>query len=117
MVPTTLQEIIAMLPQAIGRLPAAVLLGIGAGGAVLGFAGARFSRPFLTLSLVAGGTLLGLNLPKWLDWGIDPMGPAFAAAIVLGLSGYLLSRWWEGMLLGAVLALVYRNDRLGPARS
>jgi len=95
---------IAMLPDAITRMPPALAGGIAVGGALLGLFGARYSRAILTLSLVAAGTFIGLRVPRWFGWHIDPMGPAVGAAIVLGLSGYALTQMWEGILLGALLA-------------
>src|SRR4029077_16826622 len=74
-----------------------------AGGVVLGLVGARTSRSILALALVAAGTFIGLHMPAWFGWKIDPMGTAFGAAILLGLSGFLLNVLWEAILLGALL--------------
>lgn len=102
-----LNEMLGLLPEAINRVPAGILLAIGVGGLLLALSGARFSRQILALSLVAAGTIVGLRCPRWFGWGIDPMGTAFGAAIILGLSGYLLTRTWEGILLGALFATVF----------
>ncbi|MDB5173435.1 MAG: hypothetical protein JWN51_2208 [Phycisphaerales bacterium] len=99
-----LQELLALLPENLTRVAPAVAFGIAGGGAILGICGARFSRSLLTLVMVAVGTYVGMRLPQWLNWGIDPMGPAFGAAIVLGLAGYAFHRMVEGILLGVVLA-------------
>ncbi|HZL36859.1 MAG TPA: hypothetical protein VFC78_16180 [Tepidisphaeraceae bacterium] len=101
-----LNELLGLLPHSIDRLPAGLLLTIAGCGLMLGFAGARFSRQILAMALVAAGAVVGLHLPRWFGWGIDPMGTAFGAAVVLGLSGYILNRTWEGILLGVLLAAI-----------
>ncbi|HWE03402.1 MAG TPA: hypothetical protein VG326_13420 [Tepidisphaeraceae bacterium] len=113
-----LQEMIGMLPDEVTRTPAALAGGIAGAALLLGLFGARYSRTILTLSLVAAGTVIGLHVPKWFGWHIDPMGPAVAAAIVLGLSGYALTQMWEAISLGALLAAVAAAavcDALGSA--
>ncbi|MDB5291489.1 MAG: hypothetical protein JWL69_2730 [Phycisphaerales bacterium] len=99
-----LQELLSLLPENLTRIAPALALGIAACGALLGLFGARFSRSLLTLVMVAAGTFVGMRLPRWFGWGVDPMGPAFGAAIVLGLAGYVFHRTVEGILLGALLA-------------
>jgi hypothetical protein len=101
-----LQEMIAMLPDVVTRMPPPLAGGIAVAGSLLGLLGARYSRAILTLSLVAAGTLIGLHIPKWFGWHVDPMGPAVGAAILLGVSGYALTQMWEGVLLSALLAAV-----------
>jgi hypothetical protein len=99
-----LQRIFELLPARVAQMPVSAAMMIAIAGLVLGLAGARFSRSILTLTLVAAGTYLGLHVPTWMGWGIDPMGPGFCGAIVLGLAGYMLSTLWEGLLLGLLLA-------------
>jgi hypothetical protein len=99
-----IQEILDTLPDAVNRLHAPTVLAIAGVGLVLALIGARFSRAVIALSLVSAGTVIGLQMPRWFGWAIDPMGTAFGMAIVLGLSGYVLPALWEGVFLSAFLA-------------
>jgi hypothetical protein len=72
---------------------------------VLWLAGSRFSRSLVTLLAVSVGAVVGMHLPGWMGWSVDPMGVAFCGALALGLSGYLLHTTWIGVALSAVLAL------------
>src|SRR5258708_5565086 len=99
-----LQELLGLFPDAVNRMTPALAFGIAGVGALLSLCGARVSRSLLTLVMVAVGTFVGMRLPRWFGWGIDPMGPAFGAAIVLGLGGYVFHRTFEGILLGVLLA-------------
>jgi len=74
-------------------------------GLIMWIAAARFSRPILTLAAVALGTSVGMKIPLWAHWAFEPMAPAIAGAIVLGVSAYILHRVWVGMWLGAFLAI------------
>jgi hypothetical protein len=74
-------------------------------GLIMWIAAARFSRSILTLAAVALGTSIGMKLPLWAHWTIEPMAPAVGGAIVLGVSAYILHRFWVGMWLGAFLAI------------
>ncbi len=103
---TMIHEMLGTLPDVVARMPAPLAAGLAGAGALLGLFGARYSRGILTLSLVAVGTVIGLHIPKWFGWHIDPMGPAVGAAIVLGLSGYALTQMWEAIFLGSLLAAV-----------
>ena len=101
-----LQRVIDLLPGAITQMPPALAATIAVVGLLLALAGARFSRPILTLLLVAVGALVGLRLPRWFGWKIDPMGPAFGVAILLGLAGFSLTLLVEVLLLGCLLAAI-----------
>ena len=100
-----LQQIIELLPDKVAQVRPDLAMGIAAGGVLLGLVGARLSRSILPLALVAAGTIIGIHMPHWFGWKIDPMGTAFGAAILLGLSGYVLSTLWEGLLFATLLAL------------
>jgi hypothetical protein len=98
------QQLLPLLPREPGSLTLAVAsIGSLLGGAMW-LAGARFSRPVLTLTAVALGTAIGKKLPLWCGWSIDEMGPAVGAAVILGVSAFALHRLWVGLWLGAVLA-------------
>ncbi|MDB5290561.1 MAG: hypothetical protein JWL69_1802 [Phycisphaerales bacterium] len=99
-----LQDLIGLLPEKVNGVAPAVAFGLAGAGALLSLCGARFSRSLLTLVMVAVGTFVGMRLPRWVGWGIDPMGPAFGGAVVLGLCGYVFHRTLEGILLGLLLA-------------
>jgi hypothetical protein len=107
-------EVLAMgwlptLPQgfddALGRYALLAAFAGTAAGTVLWLAGSRFSRSLVTLLAVSLGGVVGLNLPEWLGWQVDAMGVAFAGAMVLGLTGYLLHTTWIGLSLSLVLAV------------
>lgn len=74
-------------------------------GLSLWIAGARFSRSILTLAAVAMGTSIGMKLPLWAHWQVDPMAPAVGGAIGLGVSAYVLHKIWVGVWLGVVLGI------------
>ncbi|MBV8781488.1 MAG: hypothetical protein JO353_08835 [Phycisphaerae bacterium] len=73
-------------------------------GIVLWINGARFSRLIIGLTAVTLGGLLGLALPKWMNWSISGAAPAVALALVFGVSGYIMQRLWVATFLGLVLA-------------
>lgn len=97
------------LPQgfedALGRYALLAAFAGTAVGAVLWLAGSRFSRSLVTLLAVSLGGVVGLHLPDWFGWQVDAMGVAFAGAMVLGLTGYLLHTTWIGFSLSLVLAV------------
>jgi hypothetical protein len=97
------QHWITLLPHQPGTITMIVAVIGCIFGLALWIAGARFSRSILTLAAVALGTSIGLKLPLWCKWSIDPMGPAVGAAVVLGVSAYVLHRIWVGAWLGAIL--------------
>jgi hypothetical protein len=51
------------------------------------------------------GTSIGMKMPLWCHWQIDPMAPAVAGAIVLGVSAYVFHKLWVGIWLGVVLTI------------
>jgi hypothetical protein len=99
-----LQQMTELMPGFMTGMAPELAMGIAAGGVLLGVFGARLTRSIIPLALVAAGTLIGLHMPHWFGWKIDRMGTAFGAAIILGLSGYMLSTMWEGILFGTLLA-------------
>jgi hypothetical protein len=101
-----LQRLITLLPHQSGSAVAMIVVLIGGlAGLALWIAGARFSQSILTLAAVALGTAIGMKLPTWCNWSIDPMAPAIVGAIVLGISAYAFHRAWVALWLGAILAL------------
>jgi hypothetical protein len=99
-----LQELLALLPK-LGMV-ALVSAVVGAlAGAGLWLMGARISRSLITLLLVSAGATLGLQLPRWFNWPIDAWAPALGVGSILGVSGFVLHRFWVGVGLGAVLAV------------
>lgn len=99
------QHLITLLPRQPGTVTLIVALIGCIFGVALWIAGARFSRSILTLAAVALGTAIGMKMPLWCKWSIDPMAPAVCGAIILGISAYTLHRLWVGAWLGAVLTL------------
>lgn len=99
-----LLDLIKLLPQDVdhGTVALAVI------GAVLGvgfwIAGVKFSRPLVTLVTVLGGAGIGMQMPRWFGWNVSGAGPAVGAAVVLGVSGFILHRMWIGLSLGLLLA-------------
>lgn len=79
----------------------AALVGVGL---LMWLAGARVSRPLVTLALVAVGAMLGKHFPAWSGMQIDPMASSAGGSLVLGVAGYAMHRWVIGVGLGAVLA-------------
>ena len=103
------QELHALLSK--GALPwdaGSIALIVATCGALAGFvlwlAGAKFSRPLITLLTVLAGGAVGMQLPHWFGWSVSGAGPAVGGAVVLGVSGYVLHRFWVGLGLGLVLA-------------
>jgi hypothetical protein len=89
--PTTVAMVIAMIGTVVG--------------AALWLLGAKMSRPTVTLFTVLSGAALGMHLPQWFGWNISGAGPAVGAAVVLGVSGFVLHRAWIGIGLGSLMAL------------
>jgi hypothetical protein len=99
------QHLILLLPHKADSLTMIVAVVGSFVGLSLYVTGARFSRSILTLAAVAMGTSIGLRMPMWCKWQIDPMATAVAGAIVLGVSAYAFHRVWVGAWLGAVLSV------------
>jgi hypothetical protein len=99
-----LQELVALAPNAIRQQPGWVAFVVLA--AAVGFwgAGGRFSRYLITLGLAAAGALVGMRLPRWWGWSVDGIGIGMGAALLLGVSGFLLDKAWMGTLLGLLIA-------------
>ena len=100
-----LQQAISMMPKDVGTAGLVCALAGTAVGLLLWLVGARLSRPMITLLTVLGGGMLGMMLPRWLDWQISGAGLAVGGALVFGLTGFLLHRFWVGFGLGVVLTL------------
>jgi hypothetical protein len=99
------QHLELLLPQKAGSVAMIVALIGSIIGLAMYITGARFSRSILTLAAVAMGTSVGMRMPMWCGWHVDPMAPAVAGAIVLGVSAYAFHRVWVGAWLGAVLSI------------
>jgi hypothetical protein len=93
-----------LLPHRPGSITLVIAMVGSLVGLSLWIAGAQFSQSILTLAAVAMGTSIGMRLPVWGHWQIDPMAPAVAGAIVLGVSAYAFHRVWVGIWLGVVLS-------------
>lgn len=99
-----LHQWLALLPSQVGTLGLIVAVSGTLLGVLLWLVGARFSRPLITLCTVALGALAGMMLPRWFQWSVSGMGTAVGGAVLLGISGYWLHRFWVGFGLGLVLA-------------
>lgn len=100
-----LQEFLLLLPKEAPAATATLATIVAAAGLVTWVIAARFSRFMITLLLVAIGSMIGMRLPGWCGWAIDGAGPAVAAAVLLGVSGFVLHAFWMGMGLGILSAL------------
>lgn len=99
------QQFLEILPRQVPQWVSMTLLVAVGVGALLWVAGARFGRFLTTLLTVGLGAALGMHLPGWFGWNIHGAGPAVGAAVVLGVTGFVLHGMWAGILLGLVLAL------------
>jgi len=99
-----LQELLKLMPTEAGD-GALILAMIGTVVGV-GFwvAGVKTSRPLVTLLTVLAGAAIGLQLPRWFNWGVSGSGPAVGGAILLGVAGFTLHRMWLGLSLGVIVA-------------
>ena len=98
------QQLLPLLPHDVGRAAlVAALFGtlVGAG---RWLAGARFSKPMITLLGVLLGAVLGRAAPGWMGWNVNSMAASVGGAVVLGMSGFVLHRAWVGLGLGLLLA-------------
>jgi hypothetical protein len=98
------QQFLNLLPRELGTIGLIVAGAAAIAGIWLWFSGARHSRAIVTLLGVTMGTCVGMKLPKWCDWSIDPMAPAVGLAVILGLATFALHRFWVGLCLGLLIA-------------
>jgi hypothetical protein len=100
-----LQDFLQLIPNE----PTTIALVVAMAGTVIGsalwLAGVKMSRPTVTLFTVVLGAAVGMELPRWFGWNISGAGPAVGAAVVLGVSGFVLHRLWIGLGLGLTIAL------------
>ena len=96
------QHLVMLLPHQPGSITLVIAMVGLLVGLSLWIVGARFSQSILTLAAVALGTSIGMKMPIWAHWQIDPMAPAVAGAIVLGVSAYAFHKVWVGIWLGVM---------------
>jgi hypothetical protein len=99
-----LQDLMSLIPPQLGAAVATYALPGAGVGIVLWILGARMSRAWCTLALVAAGAFVGMQLPRWYGWQISGAGPAVGGAVVFGFLGYALHALWVSVELGALLA-------------
>ena len=100
-----IQKLLVLLPQQVSSLTLMIAIAGAALGGILWIGGSRFSRTLMTLTSVSTGALIGLQFPKWFAMGLEGWATAVLGALILGISGYLLHKFWVGMGLGLVLAV------------
>jgi hypothetical protein len=101
--PSMLEQLVSMLPDEIGTAALVLAMIAALAGVGLWLIGAKFSRGLITLALVSTGASIGMNLPGWFGWGIAGWATGMLGALVLGVSGYAMHRFWVGVGLGLVL--------------
>ena len=97
-------QFLSFVPEGAGNVWAIVTAIIAFAGSVLWLAGARFSRSLVTLSTVAIGAAIGLQLPRWLGLPIGNWTTAIAGALLFGVAGYSMHKTWVGAGLGVIMA-------------
>jgi hypothetical protein len=97
------QQLLQLLPHNPGNIALLVAVGGAFIGIILWLFGVRFGRVILTLGAVAAGTAIGMKLPEWFDWSIDPMATGVGMALFTGLTAYALHRVYAGAAFGIVL--------------
>jgi hypothetical protein len=99
------QELLALLPK--DAPPHAVPIGIAVAiaGVMLWLIAAKYSRYFIALLTVALGAVIGMHLPQWFGWSVPGAGTAVGAAVVLGVTGFVLHGLWIGLGLGICCSL------------
>jgi len=97
------QDILLLLPKDAGKITLAIALVGTALGAGLWLLGSRFSRSMITLCLVSLGAVIGMRLPQWYGWKIEPWAVALGGVLVMGVFGYIFHRFWVALGLGMVL--------------
>lgn len=100
-----LQDFLQLIPDEPTTIVLVVLMAGTVIGAALWLLGVKMSRPSVTLFTVVLGAAVGMELPRWFNWTISGAGPAVGAAVVLGVSGFVLHRLWIGLGLGITIAL------------
>jgi hypothetical protein len=111
-----IQDFLQVLPR-LG--PLAIMLAIAGSlaGATLWLMGERFNRSVMTLALVGLGAAVGLQAPHWMGWSIDGWATALAGAVLLGVCGFLMHRFWVviglGLVMGAWAALIISSRWYG----
>jgi hypothetical protein len=98
------QELLPHLPDALTTPQTLCALAGVIAGVFLWLTGSAWSRGIVTLVAVAAGAMLGLYVPRWQIWPVNPMGTSVLGAVVFGMSAFLGERLWIGIVLGCVLA-------------
>lgn len=80
-------------------------VGVAIVGAVLWAVGVRFNRYLVTLLAVSAGALVGRLVPGWVGSSFDPMMTTIVGALLLGITGFILHRFWGAVGLAMVLGL------------
>jgi hypothetical protein len=99
-----LQELLTLLPTYSGTLAITIASVSAICGAGLWLLGARFSRHLISLLLTTVGAGIGLEMPRILNWNISGAGVAVGGAVLLGVMGFLMHRFWIGLMFGVVMA-------------
>jgi hypothetical protein len=99
-----IQQLLSLLPKEIDSIALMIAIAGAILGGILWLGGSRFSRTLMTLISVFTGALIGLQLPKWFELGLEGWATAVLGALVLGISGYALHKVWVGFGLGLVMA-------------
>ncbi|MFN4242549.1 MAG: hypothetical protein ACK4PI_04855 [Tepidisphaerales bacterium] len=100
-----LQRLLLLLPETGPAWAWYWWVALVGGGMLLWLAGARVSRPLVTLLLVTAGALAGKHVPPAMGWAVDPMAAIAGTALVAGIAGFALHRCAVGLGLGAVAGL------------
>jgi hypothetical protein len=99
-----IEDFLQVLPR-MGTLAVVLAMAGALAGAALWLFGERFNRSVMTLALVGLGAGLGLQLPHWMGWSIDGWATALAGAVLLGVCGFLMHRFWVVVGLGLIVAI------------
>lgn len=97
-----LQHLLPLLSKDYSKITTLLMLAGAIVGVGLWLFGSRFSRTLVSLVLVSVGGWFGLFLPRWFGWSIEGWATAVGGALVLGISGFLLHRFWIGVGLGVI---------------
>jgi hypothetical protein len=102
--PMMIHDIVMLMPKDVGGITLTIVLAGAVLGVVLWLVGSRFSRSLITLCLVLLGGVIGMHLPQWCGWKIEPWAVALGASLVAGICGYVFHRLWVATGVGLVLA-------------